>query len=323
MLLSRVANSVYWIGRYVERAENVNRHVLVAGEFAVELEGIHEEIAVQEWESLVASLPRTGVNQPGLPHLVIAPEAVLQYMVSFLVDRENLFAVVASLGKARENARTVAETITVEVTTNLNEAFRRLSAHRPNTIKDLGVAQDIASRTHNSILTTLGAIEHTLSRDESWSYMKMGEAIERTQRTVLVLRTRLPNLLNYRDDSEDPLYYASWRSVLRTLSSLENYRQENGPRFTPDQVVRFLLFHPSTPRSVYCGVRRMAGYLNGMADSGSATKDAKRRLGKLAAKLEFDQEEIMGNGKTLDFLDDVLSELYHVHEAVSNPTMRR
>lgn len=323
MLLSRVANSIYWIGRYIERAENVNRHVLVSSEFAVELEGIFEEIAVREWESLVSSLPRTGTEAAIHGQSEIQPESILRYMVSFLVDRENPYAVVTSLGKARENARTVAESITVEVTTNLNEAHRRLSSHRTNSIKDLGVAQDIGWRTHNSILTTLGAIEHTLTRDEGWNYMKLGEAIERTQRSVLVLRTRLPNLLRWQENTEDPLYYASWRSVLRTLASLENYRQENGPRFTPDQVVRFLLFHPTTPRSVYCGVRRMIGYLNGMADSGAAAKDARRRLGRLAARLEYEQDDIMAGESTLTFMDDVLAELYHVHEAVSNPTKRR
>jgi len=323
MLLSRVANSIYWIGRYLERAENVNRHVLVASEFAVELEGIFEEIAVREWESLVSSLPRSSTEDAPKGQSEIQPESILRYMVSFLVDKDNSYAVVSSLGRARENARTVAESITVEVTTNLNEAHRRLSSHRPSTIKDLGVAQDIASRTHNSILTTLGAIEHTLTRDEGWNYMKLGEAIERTQRSVLVLRTRLPNLLQWQEDTEDPLYFASWRSVLRTLASLENYRQENGPRFTPNQVVRFLMFHPSTPRSVYCGVRRMIGYLNGMADSGTATRDARRRLGKLAARLEYDQDDIMAGQATLEFMDDVLAELYHVHEAVSNPTKRR
>jgi uncharacterized alpha-E superfamily protein len=324
MLLSRVANSLYWVGRYIERAENANRHVLIASEFAIELEGIEEEIAVQEWRSLVASMPSAG--QSSVPESKTIPDssdASLQYMVSFLVDKDNPYSVISSLTKARENARAVSETITIEITFNLNESHRQLSAIKPEKIKDPGVAQDIASKTHNSILTTLGAIEHTLTRGEGWNYMKIGEALERTQRTLFVLKTRLPNLARWEENSDNPLYYASWRSVLRSLASQENYRQEHGPRFVPESVTRYLLFHPSAPRSVLCGVRRMIGYLHGMSDSGPATQEARKRLGKLSAKLEFEQDEIMKEGATIPFLEQAIAELYEVHESVSNPMRLR
>lgn len=323
MLLSRVANSLYWIGRYLERAENANRHIVIASEFAVELEGIDEEIAVQEWRSLVASMPSASRSVPPVDQVPEESDAALRYMVSFLVDKDNPYSVISSLAKAKENARAVSETVTFEVTYNLNESFRKLSAIKPSSIKDPGVAQEVATNTHNSILTTLGAVEHTLTRDEGWNYMKIGEAIERTQRTLFVLKTRLPNLARWEGDLDNPLYYASWRSLLRSLASQENYRHEHGPRFQPDQVTRFLLFHPGAPRSALCGVRRMVGYLNGMADGGHAAQDARRRLGKLTAQLEFDQEEIMRPKNLLPFLEHATTELYQVHESVSNPLRLR
>ena len=324
MLLSRVANSLYWVGRYLERAENANRHVVIASEFAIELEGIEEEIAVEEWRSLVASMPSgKKIALPKSKKIPVGSDASLKYMVSFLVDKDNPYSVISSLSKARENARAVSETITFEITYNLNESHRQLSAIKPANIKDAGVAQDIASKTHNSILTTLGAIEHTLTRGEGWNYMKIGEALERTQRTLFVLKTRLPNLARWDEDTENPLYYASWRSVLRSLASQENYRQEHGPRFDPDKVTRYLLFHPAAPRSVLCGVRRMTGYLHGMSDSGPATQEARRRLGKLAAELEYEQDEIMNKENLIPFLEHAIAELYEVHESVSNPMRLR
>lgn len=320
MLLLRVANSLYWLGRYIERAENANRHIMVASEFAVELEGIQEEIAYKEWHSLVASMPSSPASETlegeGDPE---STDAALKYMVSFLVNKENPFSVISSLAKARENARAVGETLTFEVIYNLNEAYRKLKGVRAGSISDPGIAQDVATNTHNSILTTLGAIEHTLTRGEGWNYMKVGEALERTQRTLYVLKTRLPNLARWEDETQNPLYSASWRSLLRSLASQENYRQEHGPRFHADNISRFLLFHPSSPRSVFCGVRRMVGYLQGMSIAGPATNDARRRLGRLSARLEFDQDEIMLDENLLPFLDEALLELYQIHECVSNP----
>lgn len=317
MLLSRVANSLYWMGRYLERAENANRHLLVASEFAVELEGISEEIALEEWAALVASMPSAS---KGIPE---GPDAALEYMGSFLIDKENPYSVLTALGKARDNARSVGETITTEITTNLNESYRRLSSVRRSALADPGRAQELANYTHNSILTTLGAIEHTLTRGEGWNYLKLGEAMERAQRTLYVLKARLPNLARWDQQSETPLYIASWRSLLRSLACLENYRLENGPRFVPDQVTRFLLFHPAMPRSVNCGVRRMSGYINGLSDAGPGIRESRRRLGKLAAQLEFDQDDILKNGSLIPFMDASLVSLYEVHDAISNPMRLR
>jgi uncharacterized alpha-E superfamily protein len=153
--------------------------------------------------------------------------------------------------------------------------------------------------------------------------MKLGEAMERTQRTLFVLKTRLPGLERWTDQADAPLYFASWRSLLRSLACLENYRQEHGPRFVPEHVVGFLMFHGSTPRSVNCGVRRMEGYLKGMSDAGPGIRESRRRLGKLAAQLEFDQGEIQSPGRLLPFIDAALESLYEVHDAISNPTRLR
>ena len=111
MLLSRVAHSLFWMGRYLERAENANRHLVVASQFVVELEGIDEEVASQEWRSLLASMP--SANFESAP---TSRSAVLDYVISYLLDKENPFSVISSLAKARDNARSVGETTTFEFT---------------------------------------------------------------------------------------------------------------------------------------------------------------------------------------------------------------
>lgn len=317
MLLSRVANSLYWFGRYLERAENANRHLLVATDFAIELEGIQEKIALAEWKSLVASMPSASLKTS--PKIPASPRAAHGYMISYLTDRENPYSVISSLTKARENARAVAETTTSELIYNLNQTYQTLTAIKPDQIADPGAAQEIATATHNSILTTLGAIENTFTRGEGWNYMKFGEAMERTQRTLFVLKTRLPNLAKWEENTDSPLYFASWRSLLRSVASQENYRQQYGPKFVPENVARFLIFHPRTPRSVNCGVLRMQGYMKGMPGDNKSNAEAKRILGKLAAQLEFDQEEIIKPANQVPFLEDSIKSIFHAHDLVSNP----
>ncbi len=215
---------------------------------------------------------------------------------------------------ARENARAIREALTREVFQYLNEAWRDLQGHGRRRPRDPAAALDVVNRTHEALLTTLGAIEHTLSRDQGWTFMKLGEAHERTLRTALVLRAKLPGLTMEEGKAALPLVYARWRGLLRSVASLENYRRAYGAALEPDHVVRFLLFDPVSPRSVRCGVRRMKSYLDQLP-GGAQVSRADRILGRLAAKLEYDDEQILATD-VLPFLDRVTVSLAETHEAV-------
>jgi uncharacterized alpha-E superfamily protein len=310
-MLSRVASSLYWIGRYLERAENVSRLLLVTSELSVEIEGLDDALAQAQWDELLEAVsgpPGTGLDfsrETGL---------ALPYLRMLLLDDANPVSVRHSLGRARENARSIREALTREVFEDLNESHRELERLRRRGLRDPAAAHDEVARTHRSILTALGSIEHTLSRDQGWTFMKLGEAIERTQRTLMVLQAKLPRLAARGESRDLPLLYARWRGLLRSVASLENYRARHGGDLQPQRVVRFLLLEPTAPRSMLCGVSRICGYLERLPRN-PGIGEAERVVGRLRAALLYDAAAILEKD-VAGFCAESVQQLAVAHETI-------
>src|SRR5207247_2518181 len=149
-----------------------------------------------------------------------------------LVRRELLSG---ALRKARGNARAAREALTVEVFMSINETLRAVEAHGERRPDATGLRDALAS-THKGLFGIIGAIESTFTRDEAWHFFKLGAALERIYRTALILRAKLPALTGGARPDQ-PLYYTQWRSLLRSVSSLENYRRARGAGMEGDLVV--------------------------------------------------------------------------------------
>ena len=308
MMLSRVAGSLYWMGRYLERAENVSRLLLVTAEDASDFEGLDVERARAEWDDLRQAIPGWVP-----PPLAADPEQrAIACIRSLLVDANCPVAVRSTLDRARGNARGVREALTRETFENLNEAYQQLKARRR--YRNRVDAMDAIVTSHRAILTTLGAIEHTLSRDQGWTFMKLGEAVARTLRTLLVLRAKLPGLRSAAS-SDLPLYYARWRALLRLVASLENYRRDQGSLVDPEKVVRLLLFDPQAPRSVRCGLTRIKAYVDALPREEEMT-EAARLAGSLLAKIQYEDEEILKESDLTPFCDEMISDIRGLHDAI-------
>jgi uncharacterized alpha-E superfamily protein len=171
------------------------------------------------------------------------------------------------------------------------------------------------SSTQKALLSIVGAIDHTLSRDEGWLFLKLGESLERTFRTGAVLRAKLPSLTARGRLADAELGYSRWRGLLRGVSSLENYRQAHGARLEPRDVVRFLLFDPDAPRALRHGTAAVSLCLEKIAGPGGLTPPG-RIVGKLLSRLSYEAEEIAA-GDRLGFLDQFLGELGKAHDAVA------
>ena len=234
MILSRVADGLYWVGRYLERAENTARLLLVTEELSTEVLGLDEALAREEWKDLRAVFP-------GFPEDDRDPRALTGFAAASLlglsVDPDNPYSVFHSLKKARDNARSVREALTLEVFINLNETYRELEAQNPGQLADPAAFRSALTSTQRGIMSTVGAIEHTLTRDAGWLFLKLGEALERVFRTVIILRVKLPALVAAEPKIDLPLFYSRWRSLLRGLSCLENYRRVFAARLEPIEEV--------------------------------------------------------------------------------------
>jgi uncharacterized alpha-E superfamily protein len=312
-MLSRVADSLYWMGRYLERAENVTRLLQVTEDLTTELQGLDAELAESKWRDLRAIFP--GPPSAARPPDPKAPPA-WSHLFALFKDPANPHSVVFSLHKARENARSVREALTMEVFLNLNETYRALEGLAARDLRDLPAVRSALWATHKGILGIIGAIDHTLTRDQGWLFLKLGESVERTLRTAIIMRIKLPSLLDRPPTLDLELQYTRWRGLLRGVSSLENYRQVQDARLEPDHVVRFLLFHPDAPRSLRHGTGAIHDYLTRIAGTNGLTPPA-RVVGKLLARLAYETDEVVDAGDVMALLDHVLGELAKAHDAIA------
>ena len=267
LMLSRVADALYWMGRYLERAEN--RHPAAPGDRGHRLPRC--------WGSTRASPRPSGTISerifPG-PEMRRDPDLPPPFFafahLSALLPRAaaSVLAFIVSLRKARENARAVREALTVEVFVTLNDTWRDLETlHASAGSLDVPMFRDALSRTQRGILSTVGAIEHTLTRDQGWLFLKLGEALERVLRTATVLRAKLPALLAPEPKLDLPLFYTPLaRAPAGALVAGElpacvrrAHRARRGPAVPP-------LRRASAPRSLRYGTAAVKGYLDRLAE---------------------------------------------------------
>ncbi|HKW93848.1 MAG TPA: alpha-E domain-containing protein [Methylomirabilota bacterium] len=313
MILSRVADGLYWMGRYLERAENTTRLLLVTEELSTEVLGLDENLARGEWNDLRAIFPGFPDGEPPARHLAGLAAASL---LGLSIEATNPYSIFHSLKEARDNARSVREALSLEVFINLNETYRELEGYNRRQLTDPATFRSALQSSHRGLMSTVGAIEHTLTRDAGWLFLKLGESLERLFRTVVILRIKLPALVASEPKVDLPLFYSQWRSLLRGLSCLENYRKVHGARLEPIDVLQFLLFDPQTPRSVRYGASAVKDHLDRISSASELSQPA-RIVGKLAAELSYQGHDLIRDGQILPFLDHVLAELTRAHDALS------
>jgi uncharacterized alpha-E superfamily protein len=170
MMLSRVADSLYWMGRYIERAENITRILLVTDDISTEALGLDESLAQAAWKDLLAIFPAAQLTRDTPPYAPLA----LPYLHSFFADGRNPYSVSYSLRRARENARAIREALTLEVFVVLNETFHDLEAWERKAPADAPGLRDALTATHRGVFSIVGAIAHTLPRDEGRAALPLG-----------------------------------------------------------------------------------------------------------------------------------------------------
>lgn len=302
-MLSRVAENIYWMGRYVERAENVARLVTVNTFLLLDLpRGI-----APGWQPLIAI---TGQDPAFEAHYKDYTERnVLKFLMA---DQDNPGSILSSLYMARENCRTIRDIVpksTWELLTELN-IYAREQLNAGLTKKGRhGYLDHIIEGSH--LLT--GMLGATLSRDEAWSFLRMGRNLERADMTSRIIDVRTASLLP--DDTSElrPFETVQWMSVLKSLSSYHMYRRTMQVRVQRGEVLRFLFQDPTFPRSLlHClqAVDREIGDL----PRNQACRDAVREL---QDKILNTKVERLKQDKLHQFVDQLQRGLGKVHQALA------
>ena len=240
-MLSRVADSLYWINRYVERAENICRFVEVSEAMALDC----PPGSAEPWLPLIdASGDRELFDE-------LYPGGSAGNVVEFLVRAEaNPSSVVNCISFARENARQIREVITTEMWEQLNDMYWTLQENESFWQQP---PQELLRDIRRGCQLFYGITDATLSRDLSWQFSRLGRLLERADKTTRILDVKYFLLLPSPDEVGGVLDELQWISLLRSAGAYQMFRQSRQQAIEPRAVAAFLLLDPIFPRSVrYC-----------------------------------------------------------------------
>ncbi|MFT3996826.1 MAG: alpha-E domain-containing protein [Asticcacaulis sp.] len=239
MMLSRVANSIYWMSRYLERAENVARFIDVNSHLMLDMGLSVEET---QWYPLIAT---SGDDEDFNKRYSGADEKSIVRFMTF--DDKNPNSILSSIFRARENARTVREIIPVEVWEKINELYHLTQAQSRK--RSLEALQDYYTEVRKSGNLFSGLMMNGMSRGDGWHFARMGQLLERADKTARLLDVKYFLLLPQGEQIDSPYDNVQWGAVLKSVNALEMYRQEYHSINYRD-VTQFLLFSKQFPRSV-------------------------------------------------------------------------
>jgi uncharacterized alpha-E superfamily protein len=320
-MLSRVADSVYWMSRYVERAENVARFIEVNFQLTLDSPFIEEK----QWEPLVNT---SGDHEDFTKRYGAATqENVLRFLVT---DPQNPNSILSCFRAARENARTVREIISSEMWLHLNKFYLEMN-EAANDPRCLESPHLLLNQVKLASHLFTGITDSTMTYSEAWHFCRLGRALERADKTSRILDVKYYILLSSVEDVGTPIDDIQWAAVLRSASAFEMYRKRHG-RISPRGVVEFLTLDREFPRAIQFCLLTAQQSLHSISGTpiGSFRNPPEKLLGQLCSDLTFAAvDEIIAYGLH-EYLDELQTKLNQVgagiHEvffALKTPETRR
>lgn len=303
-LVARFAANIYWLGRYLERAENLARILDINETYA------RDDAGGPNWKR-VLDLNADAQRFQDL-HGAPTPHAVLAF---YLVDRHNPSSVASCIATARENARSVRHLISTEMWTQINMFHVDVSAFGPGDAKVSRVSQ-ISRQVVAGCQTFGGVAEGTFLRGEPWCFYQLGKYLERADQTTRILDIGYDRLAPAEDDATA---WVQWNVLLRSVSGYHAYRSRHPSASRPQDIASFLLYDTEFPRAVALCVNNITNRLNDLGrrhgDQRAAALEAERR------QLEFLVETGPGReltpGSLHQYLDRVQQALGRVSNAIA------
>lgn len=306
-MLSRIADSMYWLNRYIERSEGLLR--MLHTSYVLSLD--KGPYTSNTWRPMLQIF--AGLRDESIAQIENKPSEVVKLL---LLDTKNLNSLRVNLNRARENARGMQEHITKEVWEQVNHMYHLIN--NPKTEQQLLSTDSLAAIEHllkNCLLYT-GITDSTMPRGMSWSFMSLGKYIERCLLTI-DLTDRQYQSINYDlTQSMDILY---WRSLLFSLSGyefhLKNYRSTDYNHNVAHQVI----FNPLFPHSIMYCLIRVKKYLDDVVKENNPSEKYTllKQFGRLYSNVEFADFEWIKRSGLPGYLQETRSNLLQFSRALS------
>jgi uncharacterized alpha-E superfamily protein len=306
MLLSRTADALYWLSRYLERAEHSARVISVRLDL-----GLDRRADEDGWQ-FERSYSSLRVKPPGPDQMPATPTALVTRV---FLDPNNRESVVACVFAARANARQVREEISSDMWAHLNALYLRLQqvlgdpsqATRPHSFAQLVI---------EGVHLFQGITDATMGHGEGWQYLQAGRYLERAEATSALLDVHV--LDDEGSDGGSGRTHQEEIGLLRSCSALEAYCRHYTADVRPERVLEFLLLSPEFPRSVRFAARHLESSLRAIAQftSRRAGGKADRLAGRLHASLDYGQVDEIMDDDAHTFLAAIATLCAQIHTAI-------
>lgn len=286
-MLSRTADSLFWLARYTERAGNVARGLGVAARMAGVAAGIGA--GEDEWRSLLTA----SGGEAAFHRKYEAPtqDAVVHWLVH---DPGNPSGIIPCIEAARFNGRAVRTALTVDMWEALNDTWNRIRTLPPEATEGEALP-DFLGWVRERVALFNGAAHDTMLRNEAWRFVHLGTMLERADNTARLLDVRHGLLGPEADSAVD---YVQWQAILRAVSALRSYQWVYRDRLQPSRIAELLILRPELPRSLLACQGSVAETLEAIATGqGGRRGECQRLAGEMHAQLRYGRiDAIMAEG---------------------------
>ncbi|MBW4967705.1 alpha-E domain-containing protein [Pseudoalteromonas sp. CR1] len=296
-MLSRVGETLYWVARYVERAENVARLINVNNMLMMDLpKGV-----CTGWEPLIDIIGARKAYQEN--HTDYSEQKALRYL---LVGSDNNSSILNSIISARESARTIRDVIPRDVWEEINSLYYYVKDNQKEGLTKRGRFAYLKQIIESAHLI-FGALDATINHDHGFTFIRFGSLIERADMTSRILDIRSETLIT--SDEAKPFENIQWISLLRSLSAYQMYRQEMGVRVQRSDVLEFIMHSKVFPRSIMFCLMELKKQVSVLPNSKGIID-----LIEIAIK-ELKSEEVrqLKNGFLHKYIDQIQIELAGIH----------
>jgi len=291
-MLSRVANAVYWMSRYLERADNVARFVHVNIHLMLDLGLEHDN---GRWAPLVAA---SGDDDDFRRRYDDHNEKNVLHFLTF--DEENPNSILSCIHRARENARTVREILSSDLWMAINDVHHLTQKQARR--RKIGDLQDFYLSIRRAGYVFTGLLEDTMTHGEAWHFADLGRMLERADKTARILDVKYFLLLPSLEYFDSPYDAVEWSAVLKSVSAFEMYLKQHHT-INYKNVADFLIFHPSFPRSILRCTHQAARSLHSIVAATGRDTDIEQSMATLRAFLADATIDSVLNHGMHEFID--------------------
>ena len=305
-MLSRIAESLFWMNRYVERAEGMLRMLKI--NFVTSLD--KNESYQYNWSPVLQIF--TELNEREIDKIKDDTNAALIYMIT---EKNNPNSIRSIITKARENARGVQDHITKEVWESINEYYQKVSSKRIEELLESGEQLYTISSLIDQSLYFYGVSEVTMPRGEGWNFMNIGKFIERAIQTADILDIKFHDI-EY--DLNNPMDIPYWKNLLLSVSGYEYYMKTYHTGLQTQNVLDMIIMNTNFPRSILYSVKKISHIMEKIGhERTDGDLQLEKNIGRLRSRIEYSDLESISQIGLHQYLDEIIDNVFSFSNKLS------